>query len=70
MPTMIVDFIDIVTEWLQGLITVLSASLEGVVSLFYIAETGFTFAGTMLLFGLAFGFMSLALSFIIRLIRK
>lgn len=65
---MVQDFIDIVGDWIQGMIGWLGSVFSGVTQLFY--DDGFTFLGILMLFGLAVGLIYFGIGFIVRLIKK
>ena len=70
---MIADFIDVVTQWITGIIGFITEAFSGVVPIFYDASPdgeGFTFFGILMLFALAVGFVSLALGWLVRLLKK
>lgn len=70
---MVADFISIVTEWITGVVTFITTSFAGVIPIFYDATPdgeGFTFYGILMLFALAVGFVSLALGWLTRLLKK
>lgn len=70
---MIADFIDIVTQWISGIIEFITTAFEGIVQIFYDSSPeggGFTFYGILMLFALAVGFVSLALGWLTRLLKK
>lgn len=60
----------IITEVITGLLSALVASFEGVVTVFWDDETGFTFIGTFLLIALGFTIVFFALRFIRSLIQR
>lgn len=67
---MVQDFISIVGEWITGFLSWLTTIFSGITTLFYVPTEGFTFIGTLLLFGLAVGLITMGLMFVMRLIRK
>lgn len=67
---MIAHFVETLTEWIEAIITFIVTAFEGVVIIFYDPENGFTFYGILMLFALAVGFVSLALGWLTRLLKK
>lgn len=67
---MIVDFGEALAAWLTIVIDTTVDSFAGVVPIFYDAVNGFSIYGLLMIFGLAVGFVGLAIGFIVRLITK
>lgn len=69
---MVADFIAVVTQWIKGIIAFITESFSGIIPIFYAPgeEGGFTFYGILMLFALAVGFVSLALGWLTRLLKK
>ena len=53
--TAVTDVLATVTEWVTGLVTLISSTITSIVSIFYDGTTGLTFLGIMVLimFGIA-----------------
>ena len=66
----VTEVISAVGEWITGVFGWLVTAVEGVVSIFYDAESGLTIVGVLLLFGLAMSLVFFAFNFIRGLIRK
>jgi len=68
---MISAFITAVGEWITGVVGFVVDAFAGIVPVFYdSATTTFSFYGLLMLFGLAVGFVGLAIGFIYRLLQK
>lgn len=67
---MVADIISTITEWITGVLSFVTSAFEGVVSIFYTEADGLTLYGVLLLFGIAVGFVSLGLAFLMKLLRK
>ncbi len=62
--------IEVVGSWLTGMLEFVSTAINGVIDLFYNAETGLTTIGILGLMGLAIGLVKLGLSFVQRFFVK
>lgn len=67
---LIEDFTSTVAEWITAIVSFIVASFAGVIPIFYSSTEGFTFYGILMLFALAVGFVSLALGWLTRLLKK
>lgn len=68
---MIAEFIEVVGEWITGMLTWLGSIFTGVTGLFWdTTDSEFTFLGLLLLFGLAVGLIYFGINFVTRLIKK
>lgn len=67
---MIAHFTTAVLAWLTLVIDMTVQAFSGVVEIFYDNTIGFTIYGLLLIFGLAVGFVGLAIGFIRGLISK
>jgi len=63
------DFSSAITSWITEILAWLVAVFGGIVPVFYAQATGLTFAGWLLVFGIAVGFTRLAFNFIMRAAR-
>lgn len=70
MSSVITEMFQIVQEVIGELIDALINTIDGVTSLFYTPNGGFTFVGTLLLIGLGFTLVFWAFRFIRGLIRR
>lgn len=68
--SVVADFGVAVTAWLNLVVDLVIAGFAGVIPVFWVAEYGFSIYGLLLMFGLAVGFVGLALGFIRGLIQK
>lgn len=66
----ITELFEIVSAVITSLVNALTSAVNGITGLFYDAENGFTFVGTMLLIGLGFTLVFWAFRFIRGLIRR
>lgn len=70
---MVQDFIEVVGQWITGMLSWLTSIFTGITKLFYDSSAeggGFTFLGMLMLFGLAVGLIYFGINFIRRLIQK
>lgn len=67
---MIEQFIGVVKQWIGGIIEFIVEAFDGVIQVFYNEQKGFTFYGILMLFALSVGFVSLALGWLTRLLKK
>lgn len=67
---LIEDFTTTVAEWITAIVSFIVDAFAGVIPIFYDETTGFTFYGILMLFALAVGFVSLALGWLTRLLKK
>lgn len=72
---MVQDFIELVGEWLEGMLGWLGDIFTGVTALFYTPAVGenpggFTFLGILMLFGIAVGLIYFGINFVRGLIQK
>lgn len=66
----VTDLFEIVSSVITSLVGALTSAVSGITELFYDAETGFTFVGTLLLIGLGFTLVFWAFRFIRNLVRR
>lgn len=67
---MVTDFLGIVGEWLTGFFGLVGDTITSAISLIYVADTGFTLVGTLMLFGLAVGLVYFGINFVVKLVKK
>jgi len=72
---MISAFITAVGQWITGVVGFVVSAFSGIVDVFWVSPDGvapeeFTIYGLLMLFGLAVGFVGLAIGFIYRLLQK
>jgi uncharacterized repeat protein (TIGR02543 family) len=68
--TAIEDFGSALTSWLSVVLALTVGAFSGVVAIFWSDSMGFTIYGNLMLFALVVGFVGLAISFIVSLIKK
>lgn len=68
--TVIEQFGIALTEWLEIVVNITVSAFEGVIPIFWNTTTGFTIYGLLMIFGLAVGFVGLAIGFMYRLLQK
>lgn len=61
---MVGEIITVITDWLNGFITMLVDGLNAFVDVFWTPDGGLTALGTMALLGLAVGIVSLIIAFV------
>ncbi len=65
------DFIEVVGDWLAGILGIILIAVEGVADLFWNSTAGeFTLVGMLMLFGLGMSFLTFGISFLLGFLKK